>query len=245
MSNDLMICLSVAILVIAFLYSSVGHAGASGYIAIMSLFSLDPSVIKPVALLLNIVVATVTTWQFHRAGHFSWQLFWPFAILAVPFAFLGGYVALPTHYFSMLVGGILLYSAWRFFARPSPDIVTAAPKRSVAIATGGCLGLLSGLTGTGGGIFLTPLLIFRHWAQAKTAAAVSSLFILLNSISGLSGCWSSTGTIPSYGLVLALSALLGGALGSYLGSRRFDHVIIKRMLATVLLIAGIKLILVR
>ncbi len=243
MTNEHIAFLSVAILIIGFLYSSVGHAGASGYIAIMSLFSLDPAFIKPTALLLNIFVATITTWQFYKAGHFSWRLFWPFAILAVPLAFLGGYVNLPTHYFKMLVGVILLYSAYRFFARPSADIVTSTPKRSVAVVAGGCLGLLSGLTGTGGGIFLTPLLLFKHWAHAKTAASVSALFILLNSASGLLGNWSNTRHIPSFGLVLALSVIVGGSLGSYYGSRRFDHVIIKRMLAIVLLIAGSKLIL--
>lgn len=235
--------LCVAILIIAFLYSSVGHAGASGYIAIMSLFSLDPVFIKPVALLLNIFVATITAWQFHRAGHFSWRLFWPFAVLAVPFAYLGGYINLPTHYFKVLVGLVLLYSACRFLVRPASDSVTSTPARSVAIATGGCLGLLAGLTGTGGGIFLTPLLLFRHWAHAKQAAAVSALFILMNSVAGLSGCWSSTGRIPPVGVVLVLPALIGGSLGSYYGSRRFSHIIIKRMLACVLLIAGAKLIL--
>jgi uncharacterized protein len=120
MTNEQIALLSTAILVIGFLYSSVGHAGASGYIAVMSLFSLSPAFIKPTALLLNIFVATITTWQFYKAGHFSWRLFWPFAILAVPFAFLGGYVNLPTHYFKMLVGIILLYSAYRFLCAPHP-----------------------------------------------------------------------------------------------------------------------------
>ena len=245
MTNEHVVILCGAILMIGFLYSSVGHAGASGYIAVMSLMGLDPSFIKPTALLLNVLVATITAWQFFRAGHFSWRLFWPFAVLAVPLAFVGGYIDLPTRYFKILVGIVLLYSAYRFMIRPSPDTVTSTPKVSVAVTAGGCLGFLAGLTGTGGGIFLTPLLLFNHWARVKQAAAVSALFILLNSASGLWGHWSSTRQIPPVGWVLALSAVMGGSLGSYYGSRRFDPVVIKRMLAVVLLIAGAKLILTR
>jgi len=243
MTNEHIALLSVAILIIGFLYSSVGHAGASGYIAIMSFFCLEPAFIKPTALILNISVATITTWQFYRAGHFSWKLFWPFAILAVPLAFVGGYVNLPTHLFKTLVGIILLFSAYRFSAHPSADTITSGPKTSVAVVTGGCFGLLAGLTGTGGGIFLTPLLLFKHWANAKQAAGISALFILLNSASGLLGNWSSTRHIPSFGFILLLSAIIGGSCGSYYGSRRFNHLVIKRMLAIVLLIAGAKLIL--
>lgn len=243
MTHEHIALLSVSILIVGFLYSSVGHAGASGYIAVMSLFGLDPALIKPMALLLNIVVAVITTWQFYKAGHFSWALFWPFALLAVPCAFIGGYVNLPAHAFKMLVGGILLYSSYRFFVRPAPDSVISKPGRGVAVIAGGGLGLLAGLTGTGGGIFLTPLLVFRHWATVKSAAAVSALFILLNSVAGLLGNWSGASHIPSFSWILALAALAGGALGSYCGSRRFDSVVIKRMLAIVLLIAGVKLIL--
>ncbi len=142
--------LAAAILVVAFLYSSVGHAGASGYIAVMSLFSLAPAVIKPTALILNILVACIGTWQFWRAGHFSCRLFWPFALLSIPFAFLGGYINLPTHAFKVLVGVVLLFSAVRFLLRPAPDEVAHEPSRPAAISLGAGLGLLSGLTGTGG-----------------------------------------------------------------------------------------------
>jgi len=234
--------LTFAILVVAFLYSSVGHAGASGYIAVMSLFGLAPAVIKPTALVLNIFVACIGTWLFWRAGHFSWRLFWPFAILAVPMAFLGGYLKLPTHHFKVLVGIVLLFSGARFLFRPSDDSVAHEPPLSAAIPIGGGLGLLSGLTGTGGGIFLTPLLLFMHWSRTKTAAAVSALFILINSISGLLGNLSSTRRFPSFAIMLAVAAVAGGSAGAYLGSTRFDHTWIKRLLAVVLLIAGAKLI---
>jgi uncharacterized membrane protein YfcA len=237
--------LVAAIFVVAFLYSSVGHAGASGYIAVMSLFGLAPAAIKPTALVLNILVACIGTWQFWRAGHFSWRLFWPFAVLAVPMAFVGGYANLPTHLFKVLVGVVLLFSAARFLVRPSDDRAEHAPSRPVAFSVGAGLGLLAGLTGTGGGIFLTPLLLFMRWARAKTAAAVSALFILVNSISGLLGNLSSTKSFPRFAIALAVAAVIGGTAGSYLGSHRFQHTVIKRLLAIVLLIAGLKLIFTR
>jgi len=237
-----LILLTLAILVVAFLYSSVGHAGASGYIAVMALFGLAPDVVKPAALVLNIVVASIGTWQFWRAGHFSWRLFWPFAVLAMPMAFVGGYTNLPAHTFKVLVGVVLLASAALFLFRPANDTVNREPNRFVAILSGGGLGLLAGLTGTGGGIFLTPLLLLMRWARTKTVAATSALFILLNSTAGLAGNVSSTKNPPSFALVLVGAAVVGGAAGSYFGSWRFNHVVIKRLLAVVLTIAGIKLI---
>lgn len=242
MTPELLPYLTLAILVVAFLYSCVGHAGASGYIAVMTLFSLAPAEIKPTALVLNILVASIGTWQFWRAGHFSWALFWPFALLAVPMAFLGGYLNLPTQVFKMLVGVVLLFSAARFFWSPSEDTVDREPSRPLAISLGAGLGLLSGLTGTGGGIFLTPLLLFMRWAKTKNAAAVSALFILLNSTSGLLGNLASTRHFPVFAIALAVAAILGGTAGSYYGSRRFDHTLIKRLLAVVLLVAGLKLV---
>ena len=236
----LLICL--AILGVAFLYSSVGHAGASGYIAVMTLFGLTPSVIKPAALVLNILVASLTAFQFWRSGHFSWRLFWPLAVLSAPFAFLGGYVNLPTHAFKILVGLVLLFSAARFLIRTGPDQEPKEPSKPIAISVGAGLGLLSGLTGTGGGIFLTPILIFMRWARTKTASAVSALFILVNSIFGLLGNISSTRQLPLFTLPLLAAALAGGAVGSYLGSRQFSPTFIKKLLAIVLTIAGFKLI---
>jgi uncharacterized protein len=243
MTTELLILLCVAILLIAFLYSAVGHAGASGYIAVMTLFGLAPAVIKPSALVLNILVASLTAYQFWRAGHFSWSLFWPFAALSVPLAFLGGYINLPTQVFKILVGLVLLYSALRFFlATKTDEQITTPPRRLVALLTGAGLGLLSGLTGTGGGIFLTPLLIFFRWSPTKIASGVSALFILVNSISGLLGNFSSTQQLPFFALPIALAAIAGGAVGSYFGSRHFSVEFIKKLLAIVLLIAGYKLV---
>ncbi len=242
MSPEQLPFLTLAILVVAFLYSSVGHAGASGYIAVMTLFHLAPAEIKPTALVLNILVASIGTWQFWRVGYFSWSLFWPFALLAVPMAFVGGYLNLPTQVFKILIGVVLLFSALRFFWSPADDPVAREPSRPAAISIGAGLGLLSGLTGTGGGIFLTPLLLFMRWAKTKNAAAVSALFILVNSASGLLGNVSSTRHFPAFAIPLAVAAIAGGTAGSYFGSRRFDHTVIKRLLAVVLLIAGVKLI---
>lgn len=243
MSIEALILLCLAITVVAFLYSAVGHAGASGYIAVMTLFGLAPAVIKPSALVLNILVASLTSFQFWRAGHFSWSLFWPFAALSVPLAFLGGYVNLPTQWFKILVGLVLLYSALRFLLEPKVEEGECTPPtKPVALFTGAGIGLLSGLTGTGGGIFLTPLLLFFRWSKTKPASAISALFILVNSISGLLGNISSTKQLPLFTVPVVVAALTGGAAGSYLGSQRFSVVFIKKLLAIVLLIAGGKLV---
>lgn len=243
MSADSPLVLAPAIFIVALLYSSVGHAGASGYIAVLALAGVPPVVIKPTALVLNILVALLTSLQFWRAGHFSWSLFWPFAALAIPLAFLGGALTLPTRAFQIVVGVVLLLSAIRFVQRPPPDEAGDPPSRAVAVCAGGALGLLAGLTGTGGGIFLTPLLLLKRWARAKQAAAVSALFILSNSMAGLAGNASTAGNVPVISFVLAGAALAGGAIGSYLGSRRFDAALIKRLLAAVLVVAGSKLVL--
>lgn len=242
MSIEILLILIAGVFLIAVLYSSVGHAGASGYIAVMSLLSLAPEVIKPTALSLNILVATIATWQFYRAGHFSWTLFWPFATLAVPFAYIGGHLNLPTQTFKVILGFVLLYSATRLFIQTKQLTATIDPPRTKALISGSAIGFLSGLTGTGGGIFLTPLLLFMGWADAKRAAAVSALFVLVNSIAGLAGNISATKSLPPYILPLLIAVALGGSLGSYYGSRRVQSLAIKRLLGVVLLIAGLKLI---
>jgi uncharacterized membrane protein YfcA len=245
MDHALFVLLFLAIGVIAFLYSSVGHAGASGYIATMTLFGIAPVIIRPTALVLNILVAIIGTFQFWRAGHFSWKLFWPFALLSIPAAYFGGYLQPSASALRILIGLVLLFSAVRLSFRRSdpPQIVT--PSRPTAIGVGAGLGFLSGLTGTGGGIFLTPLLLFCRWAHIRQAAAVSALFILVNSTAGLSGFVTARHSIPSLGFVLAAAAIIGGTIGSHLGSRRFPVRAISLLLATVLFIAGFKLIFTR
>jgi uncharacterized membrane protein YfcA len=242
MPLETLILLTLGVLLVAFLYSSVGHAGASGYIAVMALASLAPAAIKPTALALNIVVATIGAWQFRRAGHFDWRLFWPFALASMPMAFLGGRLDLPADVFRLLVGVVLLLSAAYFFWNPTVDEARGRPPMPVALGAGAGLGLMAGLTGTGGGIFLTPLLLLAKWARTKEAAATSALFILCNSIAGLAGNWSSTRSIPAFIAPLAVAVVVGGSAGSWLGAKRFSPAIIKRILAVVLVIAGVKLV---
>ncbi len=240
-----LVLLFIAVGLIAFLYSSVGHAGASGYIAVMTLWGLAPTVIRPTALVLNILVASIGAFQFWRAGHFVWKLFWPFALLSIPAAYFGGYLQPSASVLRILIGLVLLFSAVRLiFHRNDPPNVLS-PSQPMAISLGAGLGFLSGLTGTGGGIFLTPLLLFCRWAYIRQAAAVSALFILVNSIAGLVGYFTKVRSIPSLGFILAAAAIIGGIAGSHLGSRRFAVRVISLFLATVLLIAGTKLIFTR
>src|SRR5216110_3635430 len=240
-----LVLLFLAVGLIEFLYSSVGHAGASGYIATMTLFGLAPTIIRPTALVLNILVASIAAFQFWRAGHFSWRLFWPFALLSIPAAYLGGYLQPSASVLKILIGVVLLFSAARLVVRRSDPPQTSAPSQPVAISVGAALGFLAGLTGTGGRIFLTPVLLFCRWAHIRQAAAVSALFIWVNSIAGLVGYFTKVHSIPSLGLILATAAIIGGAFGSHLGSRRFAVRVISLCLATVLLIAGKKLIFTR
>jgi uncharacterized membrane protein YfcA len=235
----------IAVGLMALLYSSVGHACAAGDNARLTLFGLASTVIRPTALALNILVASIGTFQFWRAGHFSWKLFWPFALLSIPAAYVGGYLQPSASFLRILIGVVLLISAARLVFRRSDPPQTVTPSRPVAISVGAGLGFLSGLTGTGGGIFLTPLLLFCQWAHIRQAAAVSALFIWVNSIAGLVGYFTKVHSIPSLGLVLGAAAIIGGIMGSYLGSRRLAVRAISLFLATVLLIAGMKLLFTR
>ncbi len=240
MPFDTLFPLLLGVFVVAVLYSSVGHAGASGYIAVMSLLSFAPAQIRPAALALNVLVALIGSWQFYRAGHFNWRLFWPFAVLAIPLAFLGGYVTLPSAAFKVLMGLVLVYSALRLVLPAGAEKPATLPSVPLALGAGAGIGLLSGLTGTGGGIFLTPLLLLMGWATAKPAAAVSALFILCNSVAGLTGNLLGGGKLPDFLLPLLVAAGVGGYIGSRLGSRWFPAKLIKAFLAAVLLVAGIK-----
>src|SRR6201981_2247209 len=237
-----LVLLFLVVGLIAFLYSSVGHAGASGYIATMTLFGLAPTIIRPTALVLNILVASIGTFQFWRAGHFSWKLFWPFALLSIPAAYVGGYLQPSASVLRILIGVVLLFSAARLVFRRSDPPQTITPSRPMAISAGAGLGFLSGLTGTGGGIFLTPLLLFCQWAHIRQAAAVSALFIWVNSIAGLGGYFTQVHLIPALGIVLGAAAIIGGIFGLHFGSRRFAVRVISLCLATVLLIGGMKII---
>lgn len=238
------ILLSVLIFAAATLYSSVGHAGASAYLAVMALAGLDPQIMKPTALTLNVLVAIIATVRFHRAGCFVWPIFWPFAVTSVPAALLGGFLTLPDLWYKQVVGAVLLLAAYRLFRHAA---ATAGPGRrplalSAALAAGTVIGLLSGLTGVGGGIFLTPLLLLVGWADARHATGVSAAFILANSLAGLGGHLAAFRELPSAVLPWGAAAIAGGLLGSSIGARRLGEMSLRRVLAVVLVIAAIKLL---
>lgn len=239
--------IALLIFIAALLYSSVGHGGASGYLAVMALFLISPDVMKPTALALNLVVATVGTIRFARAGHFDWNVFWPFAVLSVPMAFLGGTMKLPGATYKIILGSVLLFAAWRLVVK-SPTTDGHSLKRVSfprALIFGGGIGFLSGLTGVGGGIFLSPLLLFLGWADVKKTAGVSVAFILVNSAAGLLGHVASVEKIPHEIVWWAPAALLGGIIGAELGSRRLAPVTMRRLLSVVLIVAGVKMLLTR
>lgn len=231
-----------AIFVVAILYSSVGHGGASGYLAVMAMLSVAPDVTRPTALVLNLFVASIATVQFYRAGHFSWSLFWPFAATSIPFAFLGGMIQLPTGVYKIVLGFVLLLAAARLAWSFASDAETVPPKIWMALFIGAFIGLMSGLVGVGGGIFLTPVLLLMNWSETKTAAGVSALFIFVNSASGLAGNYSQVSVLPSAAWMWVVAAVLGGVIGSLLGATRFDSLMLRRVLALMLVFAGVKLI---
>lgn len=238
--------LAALVLGVALLYSSVGHGGASGYLAVMALVGIAPTVMRPTALALNILVAGFGTWQFARAGFFSWRLLWPFAVTSIPFAALGGALALPDPVYKRVVGVVLLVAAFHLFRTAAraraPGVRPPAPWLSLVVGAG--LGLLAGLTGVGGGIFLSPLLLAAGWAGARETAAVSAPFILVNSIAGLAGFAGARGELPGAEIAaLAAAAAIGGWVGSHLGSTRLSRPAIRRLLAAVLVMAGLKFLL--
>ena len=240
----LAVIIAVLIFAIALLYSTVGHAGASGYLAVMALFGLTPLVMKPTALVLNILVAIVGTIRFARAGFFRWRLFWPFAVTSIPASFIGGALTLPIPIYKSIVGAVLLYSAIRLFfeAKTAETKQTTPVPIVVALVLGATIGLLSGLTGVGGGIFLSPVLLLMHWAKAKETSGVAVAFILVNSISGLLGHVASVNFLAPEIMYWAPAALLGGWVGSELGTRVLPVSGVRRWLSVVLILAGLKLL---
>ena len=234
--------ISVCLFFGAVLYTSVGHGGASAYIAIMSLFGVPATSIKPTALSLNILVSSFTSVQFIRAKLYDLKLVIPLLIGAIPAAFIGGWIHLPNHIYKPIVGVILLISAYRFLTvKAQQERPPRTYNRTYAVGVGAIIGLLSGLTGTGGGIFLSPLILFAGWTTVKGASGTAAIFIFFNSLFGLLGNLSSVNQIPSV-LPLYIAFVLAGALiGTRFGIHYFAHTGVKRLLGAVLLIAGLKL----
>jgi hypothetical protein len=239
--------LAVLFFAAAVLYASVGHAGASAYLAAMALVGVAPATMRPTALVLNLFVAAVVIVRFSSAGHLPWRDLVPLAIGSVPAAFLGGSIQLPGEVYRPLVGAVLLAAAWRLAtARPDAGTATATDAGIPflpALAAGAAIGLLAGLTGTGGGIFLTPLLVLAGWVGAREAAGLSGAFILVNSLAGLGGLLSTGLTLPSSIGAWIVAVLAGGLIGSWLGATRFSVLSLRRVLALVLVVAAAKLVL--
>jgi len=239
------LAIAALIFVVALLYSTVGHAGASGYLAAMALFGVAPIVMKPTALTLNIIVALIGSIRFYRAGFFSWRTFWPLAVASIPASFIGGSLALPDLIYKSIVGVVLLYSAVRLFfsarvAAENED-ATVVPIW-IALCLGAVLGLLSGLTGVGGGIFLSPVLLLMHWTTTRETSGVAAAFILVNSVAGLLGHVSAVSFVSNDITYWAPAALIGGWVGTELGTRVLPVAGIRRWLSVVLVLAGLKLI---
>ena len=234
----------ILLFIVALLYASVGHGGASGYLALMALYGFAPEVMKPTALILNLFVSLTSFLLFLKGGHFKWKLFLPFALASIPMSFLGGTIALDAHVYKKVLGILLLFPVLRFFIFPNTaDKDLKNSNIYISILIGGVIGFLSGLIGIGGGILLSPILLLLAWTNQKQTAAISALFIFVNSIAGLAGQLSHGIKFEPQMFSFVAIAFVGGVVGAWLGSLKFNQQVLKYTLAVVLLMASVKLIL--
>jgi uncharacterized membrane protein YfcA len=245
-SIDMLVLQLIPFFLIALLYSSVGHGGGSGYLAVMALLSFSPELIKPTALVLNIFVATIASIKFIKAGYFDKKAFASCAFTAIPMAFLGGYIQLNPTFYKLIAGAFLIVSAVLlvFNKKPNADICNSKKEISLPVfmVLGGLIGLFSGMIGIGGGIFLSPILVLSNRICIKKVSGVAALFILLNSLAGLAGHLSAVSYLDTSIVFSIIAVAIGGFLGSYLGSTKFSRKIIIYCLAVVLSNAGLKFI---
>lgn len=233
----------IFLFLIAVVYSSVGHGGASGYLALLALYNFTPEFIRPTALVLNIFVSLLAFIQFYRKGYFNLKLFLPLALASIPFAFLGGTIHIDTSLYKILLGIFLLVAAGRLALFPDHiDLTGKKYNLPIAVLIGGIIGFISGILGIGGGVILSPVILLLSWSNQKQAAAISALFIFVNSLSGLAGQLSAGGIWQTNMLWPVVVALGGGLIGSYYGSHVFAHRTVKLVLSFVLVIASFKLI---
>lgn len=228
--------------IVSFLYASVGHGGASGYLALMALFSFSPETMKPTALLLNLFVAGISFYYYYKGGYFNKKLFFSFAVSSIPLAFIGGTINIDASIYKKILAILLVFAILKMlnvFGKESEKTIEI--KLWQGLLVGGIIGFFSGLIGIGGGIILTPLILLLHWGNMKEAAAVSALFIWVNSAAGLIGQLSSGVVLQTESFVLVAIALIGGVLGGYLGSKKINNTSLRYILAFVLSIACFKL----
>ena len=244
MDSSSLLWIALLMAAAAALYSSVGHGGASAYLAIMALFSVAPETMRPTALALNLVVAAVGTWRYGTAGEVDWRLLAAFLVTAAPAAFVGGGIDVPAEIYRPLVGIVLWAAAARFFWKPArlAERAPQSPSLAVVLPVGAGLGLLAGLTGTGGGIFLSPLIILFGWADARRTSGIAAGFILVNSAAGLAGNIASVRGLPPELPWLVAAVALGALLGTWMGAARLPRPRLLQGLGLVLAIAGGKLI---
>jgi uncharacterized protein len=238
--------ISIAVFVMATLYSTVGHGGGSGYLAILAIAAIAPEQMRPTALLLNVVVASIATWKFCATGTFRKELFVPLICASAPAAFVGGYIEIPSEIYKPIVGAVLLYAAIRLFIKINRSEQTKKPALCFVLAAGAAIGFFSGIIGVGGGIFLSPLVLLLGWTTAKQTAAISAPFILVNSLSGLGGIATDLGGLPvevDFVAPLAVAVVVGGLLGASFGSKKLGHQGLRTTLGVVLCIASIKMFL--
>ncbi len=233
----------VLLFVIAIAYASVGHGGASGYLALMALYGVAPEVMKPTALLLNLFVSLTSFIQFYRGGYFRKQIFIPLVLASIPLAFVGGAMDVDETVYKRVLGVLLLIPIVRFLFFPNTSASQLRPPRTVlSLGIGGSIGFLSGLIGIGGGIILSPVLLLLKWTDQKQTAALSALFIFVNSLSGLAGQVTRGVQFTTDMLLYVGVAFAGGLFGAYFGALKFDQRILKNVLAVVLMLAAYKLL---
>jgi uncharacterized membrane protein YfcA len=233
----------ILLFAIAFLYASIGHGGASGYLALMVFFSFAPTTMRSTALILNIFVSLTAFIQYYRGGHFSWKLFWPFALASFPAAFIGGLMVIDAKLYKTILGIFLLIAVIRLIGIKFNNQSTYK-KQSLAVSLiiGAIIGLFSGMIGIGGGIILSPIILLLHWGNLKQTAAVSALFILVNSISGIAGIITKGIQVSNNMILMILIAFIGGLIGSYIGAQKAGSTLLKTLLAIVLVMASYKLL---
>jgi uncharacterized protein len=233
----------ILLFIVAFLYASVGHGGASGYLALMAIFSIAPDVMKPTALLLNLFVSLTSFIQFYRGQHFKWKIFLPLAIASVPMAFVGGLITIDNNIYKKILSVFLLIPIVRFlFFANIPDSELKKPNIGLSLVIGAAIGFLSGLIGIGGGIILSPVLLLLKWTNQKQTAAISALFIFVNSLSGLTGQLTKGIKFSPDMFAYVAIAFIAGLFGAYFGSLKFKQTILKYVLAIVLMLAAYKLL---